>query len=147
INIASNGLLTYKGVTVNSALMNSFSNADINLSENSGLGFDSDNNFTLNVDDIISSHDTITPNGTLNIYKFGDGEMTLAGDFDGVSDEYFVEGGKLIASNSNISNQDTITVNNSSEFEYLAGIGEVINHNVILNNSTYTIEANDRSVT
>src|SRR5699024_2570357 len=81
------------------------------------------------------------------IYKCGDGEMTLAGDFDGVSDEYFVEGGKLIASNSNISNQDTITVNNSSEFEYLAGIGEVINHNVILNNSTYTIEANDRSVT
>ena len=147
INIASNGLLTYKGDTVNSALMNSFSNADINLSQNSGLGFDSDNNFTLDVDDIISSHDTITPNGTLNIYKFGDGEMTLAGDFDGVSDEYFVEGGKLIASNSNISNQDTITVNNSSEFEYRAGIGEVINHNVILNNSTYTIEANDRSVT
>ena len=147
INIASNGLLTYKGDTVNSALMNSFSNADINLSENSGLGFDSDNNFTLDVDDIISSHDTITPNGTLNIYKFGDGEMTLAGDFDGVSDEYFVEGGKLIASNSNISNQDTITVNNSSEFEYRAGIGEVINHNVILNNSTYTIEANNRNVT
>lgn len=147
INIASNGLLTYKGDTVNSALMNSFSNADINLSENSGLGFDSDNNFTLDVDDIISSHDTITPNGTLNIYKFGNGEMTLAGDFDGVSDEYFVEGGKLIASNSNISNQDTITVNNSSEFEYRAGIGDNINHNVILNNSTYTIEANDRSVT
>ncbi len=147
INIASNGLLTYKGDTVNSALMNSFSNADINLSQNSGLGFDSDNNFTLDVDDIISSHDTITPNGTLNIYKFGNGEMTLAGDFDGVSDEYFVEGGKLIASNSNISNQDTITVNNSSEFEYRAGIGDNINHNVILNNSTYTIEANDRSVT
>lgn len=147
INIASNGLLTYKGDTVNSALMNSFSNADINLSQNSGLGFDSDNNFTLDVDDIISSHDTITPNGTLNIYKFGDGEMTLAGDFDGVSDEYFVEGGKLIASNSNISNQDTITVNNSSEFEYLAGIGDNINHNVILNNSTYTIEANNRNVT
>ena len=147
INIASNGLLTYKGDTVNSALMNSFSNADINLSENSGLGFDSDNNFTLDVDDIISSHDTLTPNGTLNIYKFGDGEMTLAGDFDAVSDEYFVEGGKLIASNSNISNQDTITVNNSSEFEYRAGIGDNINHNVILNNSTYTIEANDRSVT
>lgn len=147
INIASNGLLTYKGDTVNSALMNSFSNADINLSQNSGLGFDSDNNFTLDVDDIISSHDTITPNGTLNIYKFGDGEMTLAGDFNGVSDEYFVEGGKLIASNSNISNQDTITVNNSSEFEYRAGIGDNINHNVILNNSTYTIEANDRSVT
>ena len=147
INIASNGLLTYKGDTVNSALMNSFSNADINLSENSGLGFDSDNNFTLDVDDIISSHDTITPNGTLNIYKFGDGEMTLAGDFDGVSDEYFVEGGKLIASNSNISNQDTIKVNNSSEFEYLAGIGDNINHNVILNNSTYTIEANNRNVT
>ena len=147
INIASNGLLTYKGDTVNSALMNSFSNADINLSENSGLGFDSDNNFTLDVDDIISSHDTITPNGTLNIYKFGNGEMTLADDFDTVSDEYFVEGGKLIASNSNISNQDTITVNNSSEFEYRAGIGEVINHNVILNNSTYTIEANNRNVT
>lgn len=147
INIASNGLLTYKGDTVNSALMNSFSNADINLSQNSGLGFDSDNNFTLDVNDIISSHDTITPNGTLNIYKFGNGEMTLAGDFDGVSDEYFVEGGKLIASNSNISNQDTITVNNSSEFEYLAGIGDNINHNVILNNSTYTIEANDRNVT
>lgn len=147
INIASNGLLTYKGDTVNSALMNSFSNADINLSEDSGLGFDSDNNFTLDVDDIISSHDTITPNGTLNIYKFGDGEMTLAGDFDTVSDEYFVEGGKLIASNSNISNQDKITVNNSSEFEYRAGIGDNINHNVILNNSTYTIEANDRSVT
>lgn len=147
INIASNGLLTYKGDTVNSDLINSFSNADINLSENSGLGFDSDNNFTLDVDDIISSHDTLTPNGTLNIYKFGDGEMTLAGDFDTVSDEYFVEGGKLIASNSNISNQDKITVNNSSEFEYRAGIGEVINHNVILNNSTYTIEANDRSVT
>ena len=147
INIASNGLLTYKGDTVNSALMNSFSNADINLSQNSGLGFDSDNNFTLDVDDIISSHDTITPNGTLNIYKFGNGEMTLAGDFDGVSDEYFVEGGKLIASNSNISNQDTITVNNSSEFEYRAGIGDNINHNVILNNSTYTIEANDRNVT
>lgn len=147
INIASNGLLTYKGDTVNSALMNSFSNADINLSQNSGLGFDSDNNFTLNVDDIISSHDTLTPNGTLNIYKFGGGEMTLAGDFDTVSDEYFVEGGKLIASNSNISNQDTITVNNSSEFEYRAGIGDNINHNVILNNSTYTIEANDRSVT
>lgn len=147
INIASNGLLTYKGDTVNSALMNSFSNADINLSENSGLGFDSDNNFTLNVYDIISSHDTLTPNGTLNIYKFGDGEMTLAGDFDTVSDEYFVEGGKLIASNSNISNQDKITVNNSSEFEYQAGIGDNINHNVILNNSTYTIEANDRSVT
>lgn len=147
INIASNGLLTYKGDTVNSALINSFSNADINLSENSGLGFDSDNNFTLNVDDIISSHDTLTPNGTLNIYKFGDGEMTLTGDFDGVSDEYFVEGGKLIASNSNISNQDKITVNNSSEFEYRAGIGDNINHNVILNNSTYTIEANDRNVT
>ena len=147
INIASNGLLTYKGDTVNSDLINSFSNADINLSENSGLGFDSDNNFTLDVDDIISSHDTLTPNGTLNIYKFGNGEMTLAGDFDGVSDEYFVEGGKLIASNSNISNQDTITVNNSSEFEYRAGIGDNINHNVILNNSTYTIEANDRSVT
>lgn len=147
INIASNGLLTYKGDTVNSALMNSFSNADINLSQNSGLGFDSDNNFTLNVDDIISSHDTLTPNGTLNIYKFGGGEMTLAGDFDTVSDEYFVEGGKLIASNSNISNQDKITVNNSSEFEYRAGIGDNINHNVILNNSTYTIEANDRSVT
>lgn len=147
INIASNGLLTYKGDTVNSALMNSFSNADINLSQNSGLGFDSDNNFTLNVDDIISSHDTLTPNGTLNIYKFGGGEMTLAGDFDTVSDEYFVEGGKLIASNSNISNKDTITVNNSSEFEYRAGIGDNINHNVILNNSTYTIEANDRSVT
>lgn len=147
INIASNGLLTYKGDTVNSALMNSFSNADINLSQNSGLGFDSDNNFTLDVDDIISSHDTITPNGTLNIYKFGNGEMTLAGDFDGVSDEYFVEGGKLIASNSNISNQDTITVNNSSEFEYRAGIGDNINHNVILNNSTYTIEANNRNVT
>ena len=147
INIASNGLLTYKGDTVNSALMNSFSNADINLSQNSGLGFNSDNNFTLDVDDIISSHDTITPNGTLNIYKFGNGEMTLTGDFDGVSDEYFVEGGKLIASNSNISNQDTITVNNSSEFEYLAGIGEEINHNVILNNSTYTIEANNRNVT
>lgn len=147
INIASNGLLTYKGDTVNSALMNSFSNADINLSQNSGLGFDSDNNFTLDVNDIISSHDTITPNGTLNIYKFGNGEMTLAGDFDGVSDEYFVEGGKLIASNSNISNQDTITVNNSSEFEYRAGIGDNINHNVILNNSTYTIEANDRNVT
>lgn len=147
INIASNGLLTYKGDTVNSALINSFSNADINLSQNSGLGFDSDNNFTLDADDIISSHDTITPNGTLNIYKFGNGEMTLAGDFDTVSDEYFVEGGKLIASNSNISNQDKITVNNSSEFEYRAGIGEVINNNVILNNSTYTIEANDRSVT
>ena len=147
INIASNGLLTYKGDTVNSALMNSFSNADINLSENSGLGFDSDNNFTIDVDDIISSHDTITPNGTLNIYKFGNGEMTLAGDFDGVSDEYFVEGGKLIASNSNISNQDTIKVNNSSEFEYRAGIGDNINHNVILNNSTYTIEANNRNVT
>lgn len=147
INIASNGLLTYKGDTVNSALMNSFSNADINLSQNSGLGFDSDNNFTLNVDDIISSHDTLTPNGTLNIYKFGGGEMTLAGDFDTVSDEYFVEGGKLIASNSNISNKDTITVNNSSEFEYRAGIGDNINHNVILNNSTYTIEANDRNVT
>lgn len=147
INIASNGLLTYKGDTVNSALMNSFSNADINLSQNSGLGFDSDNNFTLNVDDIISSHDTLTPNGTLNIYKFGGGEMTLTGNFDTVSDEYFVEGGKLIASNSNISNQDKITVNNSSEFEYRAGIGDNINHNVILNNSTYTIEANDRSVT
>lgn len=147
INIASNGLLTYKGDIDNLALIKSFSNADINLSENSGLGFDSDNNFTLDVDDIISSHDTLTPNGTLNIYKFGDGEMTLAGDFDAVSDEYFVEGGKLIASNSNISNQDTITVNNSSEFEYRAGIGEVINNNVILNNSTYTIEANDRSVT
>lgn len=147
INIASNGLLTYKGDTVNSALMNSFSNADINLSQNSGLGFNSDNNFTLDVDDIISSHDTLTPNGTLNIYKFGNGEMTLAGDFDTVSDEYFVEGGKLIASNSNISNQDKITVNNSSEFEYRAGIGDNINHNVILNNSTYTIEANDRSVT
>lgn len=147
INIASSGLLTYKGDTVNSALMNSFSNADINLSQNSGLGFDSDNNFTLDVNDIISSHDTITPNGTLNIYKFGNGEMTLAGDFDGVSDEYFVEGGKLIASNSNISNQDKITVNNSSEFEYLAGIGDNINHNVILNNSTYTIEANNRNVT
>ena len=147
INIASNGLLTYRSDTVNSALMNSFSNADINLSQNSGLGFDSDNNFTLDVDDIISSHDTITPNGTLNIYKFGNGEMTLAGDFDGVSDEYFVEGGKLIASNSNISNQDTITVNNSSEFEYRAGIGDNINHNVILNNSTYTIEAKNRKVT
>ena len=147
INIASNGLLTYKGDTVNSALINSFSNADINLSQNSGLGFDSDNNFTLDVDDIILSHDTLTPNGTLNIYKFGDGEMTLTGDFDTVSDEYFVEGGKLIASNSNISNQDTITVNNSSEFEYQAGIGEEISHNVKLNNSTYTIEANDRSVT
>lgn len=147
INIASNGLLTYRSDTVNSALINSFSNAVIKLSENSGLGFDSDNNFTLNVDDIISSHDTITPNGTLNIYKFGDGEMTLAGDFDTVSDEYFVEGGKLIASNSNISNQDTITVNNSSEFEYQAGIGDNINHNVILNNSTYTIEANNRNVT
>lgn len=147
INIASNGLLTYRSDTVNSALIKSFSNADINLSEDSGLGFDSDNNFTLDVDDIISSHDTLTPNGTLNIYKFGDGEMTLEGDFDTVSDEYFVEGGKLIASNSNISNQDTITVNNSSEFEYRAGIGEVINHNVILNNSTYTIEANNRNVT
>ena len=147
INIASDGLLTYRSDTVNSALINSFSNADINLSQNSGLGFDSDNNFTLYVDDIISSHDTLTPNGTLNIYKFGDGEMTLAGDFDTVSDEYFVEGGKLIASNSNISNQDTITVNNSSEFEYQAGIGEEISHNVKLNNSTYTIEANNRSVT
>ena len=147
INIASNGLLTYKGVTVNSDLIKSFSNADINLSKNSGLGFDSDNNFTLYVDDIISSHDTLTPNGTLNIYKFGDGEMTLEGDFDTVSDEYFVEGGKLIASNSNISNQDKITVNNSSEFEYQAGIGEEISHNVKLNNSTYTIEANNRSVT
>lgn len=147
INIDPKGLLTYKGDTVNSALIKSFSNADINLSEDSGLGFDSDNNFTLNVDDIISSHDTLTPNGTLNIYKFGDGEMTLAGDFDTVSDEYFVEGGKLIASNSNISNQDKITVNNSSEFEYQAGIGDNINHNVKLNNSTYTIEANDRRVT
>lgn len=147
INIDPKGLLTYKGDTVNSALINSFSNADINLSQNSGLGFDSDNNFTLDADDIISSHDTLKPNGTLNIYKFGNGEMTLAGDFDTVSDEYFVEGGKLIASNSNISNQDKITVNNSSEFEYRAGIGDNINHNVILNNSTYTIEANDRRVT
>ena len=145
INIQSNGLLTFKGQDL--GVINSLNNAEINLSQNSGLGFEIENNITLDAGDVMANFDTITPSGTLNIYKFGDGEMTLAGDFDTVSDEYFVEGGKLIASNSNISNQDTITVNNSSEFEYRAGIGDNINHNVILNNSTYTIEANDRSVT
>ena len=138
INIQSNGLLTFKGQDLN--VINSLNNAEINLSQNSGLGFEIENNITLDAGDVMANFDTITPSGTLNIYKTGDNEMTLAGDFDGIADEYNISGGKLIASDENLASSDTVNVNNA-EFEYSTK-GEIVNNVSLSNGSTYTINAN-----
>ena len=145
INIASNGLLTFKGQDL--GVINSLNNAEINLSQNSGLGFEIENNITLDDDDVMANFDTITPSGTLNIYKTGDNEMTLAGDFDGIADEYNISGGKLIASDENLASSDTVNVNNA-EFEYSTK-GEIVNNVSLSNGSTYTINANssDEAIT
>ena len=145
INIQSNGLLTFKGQDL--GVINSLNNAEINLSQNSGLGFEIENNITLDAGDVMVNFDTITPNGTLNIYKSGDNEMTLAGDFDGIADEYNISGGKLIASDENLASNDTVNVNNA-EFEYSTK-GEIVNNVSLSNGSTYTINANsgDEAIT
>ena len=145
INIQSNGLLTFKGQDL--GVINSLNNAEINLSQNSGLGFEIENNITLDAGDVMENFDTITPSGTLNIYKTGDNEMTLAGDFDGIADEYNISGGKLIASDENLASSDTVNVNNA-EFEYSTK-GEIVNNVSLSNGSTYTINANsgDEAIT
>ena len=145
INIQSNGLLTFKGQDL--GVINSLNNAEINLSQNSGLGFEIENNITLDAGNVMANFDTITPNGTLNIYKTGDNEMTLAGDFDGIADEYNISGGKLIASDENLASNDTVNVNNA-EFEYSTK-GEIVNNVSLSNGSTYTINANsgDEAIT
>ena len=145
INIQSNGLLTFKGQDL--GVINSLNNAEINLSQNSGLGFEIENNITLDAGDVMANFDTITPSGTLNIYKTGDNEMTLAGDFDGIADEYNISGGKLIASDENLASSDTVNVNNA-EFEYSTK-GEIVNNVSLSNGSTYTINANssDEAIT
>ena len=145
INIQSNGLLTFKGQDL--GVINSLNNAEINLSQNSGLGFEIENNITLDAGDVMANFDTITPSGTLNIYKTGDNEMTLAGDFDGIADEYNISGGKLIASDENLASNDTVNVNNA-EFEYSTK-GEIVNNVSLSNGSTYTINANssDEAIT
>ena len=147
INIQSNGLLTFKGQDL--GVINSLNNAEINLSQNSGLGFEIENNINITLDagDVMENFDTITPSGTLNIYKTGDNEMTLAGDFDGIADEYNISGGKLIASDENLASSDTVNVNNA-EFEYSTK-GEIVNNVSLSNGSTYTINANssDEAIT
>ena len=94
-------------------VINSPNNAETNLSKHSGPGSEIEHNITFSARDVMATFDTITPSGTLNIYKTGDNEMTLAGDFDGIADEYNISGGKLIASDENLASSDTVNVNNA----------------------------------